>query len=88
MASASRSDQVRDFAESFGVLVKYSGGLALLALPALIIVLLFGGLMAVGRGTFSRGTNRRDREWARSVLAEPRYSGDEPIRRLAQAALC
>ena len=74
---------MREFAESFGVVVKATGGLALLvALPAIPVVLLFGGLMAVGRGTWGRGTINK--KWAREVLT---YETDETTLAVARDIL-
>ena len=61
---------MREVVESLAATLKATGGVALLFAPAAIPLLLFGGLVAAGRGYWGRGTESR--QWARSVLA----SGD------------
>ena len=68
---------MKQFFESFGVVVIQTGGLALLALYSLVPVLLvFGGLMAAGRGIWSKGTESKDVQWAEEVLT---YETDPQI---------
>ena len=79
---------MREFFESFGVLAKTTGGLSLLVLmPLAPVLLLFGGLMAVGRGCWSKGTESKRIQRARATLAAPRYPGDEFYRSIAEDVL-
>ena len=61
---------MKEVIESLAATFKFTGGVALLFVPAAVPLLLFGGLVAVGRGYWGRGTESR--QWARNVLA----SGD------------
>ena len=73
---------MKEFIESLAATIQVTGGLALLTLPVVLPLLLFGGLMAAGRGYWGRGTE--DRQWARDTLA---YSDDEEDLRLARKIL-
>ena len=51
---------MRETLESFGVAVARTGGLALIVLyPLIPFLLIYGGLMAAGRGIWGRGTETR-----------------------------
>ena len=73
---------MREAVESIAAALKFTGGVALLLAPAAIPLLLFGGLVAAGRGYWGRGTESR--QWARDTLA---YSDDEEERLLARKIL-
>ena len=74
---------MREVLESFGAIVVRTGGLALLVLyPLIPFLLLYAGLMAVGRGTWSKGTE--EKQWAKKVLF---YETDPITRAVAQDIL-
>ena len=73
---------MRELVESFAATIKATSGLALLALPAVFPLLLFGGLVAAGRGYWGRGTESR--QWASNTLAS---SNDDLDLALAQDIL-
>jgi hypothetical protein len=76
-------DQVREFAESLAAAIAQTGGLALIALyPLLPVLLLFGGLQAVGRGSWSKGTESK--KWAKEVLS---YETDPMVLAVARNIL-
>ena len=51
---------MRESLETFGVFVKLTGGLGLLLIyPLLPFLIFYGGLMMVGRGIWSRGTETK-----------------------------
>lgn len=76
---------MKQFLESFGVAVETTGGLALLAAYSLLpVILLYAGLMAVGRGLWSRGTESKRVKEAEAVLAGSRCPGDELARSIAE----
>ena len=73
---------MRELADSLAATLKATGGIALLLAPVAVPLLLFGGLMAVGRGYWGRGTE--DRQWARDTLL---ISDDEEELRIARKIL-
>ena len=76
---------MRDLAESLSAVVAQTGGLALLALyPLIPILLVFGGLMAAGRGIWSKGTESKDVAWAKEILT---YETDPMIIAVARDIL-
>ena len=58
---------MREVIESLAATFKATSGIALLFVPAAIPLLLFGGLVAAGRGYWGRGTETR--QWASDALA-------------------
>ena len=79
---------MKEALESYGVIVARTGGVALLvSFPIIPFILFFGGLMAVGRGIWGRGTESRHRSWAQKILAAPRTPGDEFYRSIAESTL-
>ena len=73
---------MKELVESLAATIKVTSGLALLTLPAAIPLLLFGGLIAAGRGYWGRGTETR--QWASNTLAS---SNDDLELALAQDIL-
>ena len=73
---------MREAVESIAAALKFTGGVALLLAPAAIPLLLFGGLVAAGRGYWGRGTESR--QWARDTLL---ISDNEEDLRLARRIL-
>ena len=69
---------MKEFLESFGVIVIKTGGVALLVIyPILPFFLAYAGLQAVGRSLWSSGTRRKRAKLAAEILATPRFDGDE-----------
>ena len=76
---------MKEFLESFGVIVVKTGGLALLvAYPLIPFLLAYAGLQAVGRSLWSSGTRRKRRELADEILSAPRFDGDEFYRDIVE----
>ena len=69
---------MKEFLDSFGVIVIKTGGVALLVIyPILPFLLAYAGLQAVGRSLWSSGTRRKRSKLAAEILAAPRFDGDE-----------
>ena len=69
---------MKEFLESFGVIVIKTGGVALLVIyPLLPFFLAYAGLQAVGRSLWSSGTRRKRARLAAEIRAIPRFDGDE-----------
>jgi hypothetical protein len=69
---------MKEFLESFGVIVIKTGGVALLVIyPILPFLVAYAGLQAVGRSLWSSGTRRRRSKLAAEILSAPRFDGDE-----------
>ena len=76
---------MKNFLQDFGAAVDQTGGLLLLvAFPMIPILLIFGGLQAVGRSYWGKGANAKSVEAAKAILAKPRYPGDDLEREIAQ----
>lgn len=76
---------MKEFLESFGVIVVKTGGLALLVVyPLIPVIILYAGLQAVGRSLWSAGTRRKRRAYYDKILAPPRRPGDEFYRESAR----
>ena len=85
MAPSARGDQVKEFFESFHVVVERTGGCALLAaLPFMLVAAAYGGLQSVGRSLWSRGTQIKADAWAREILDRPIDSVDPVVRKVAE----
>ena len=86
LAPYSRGGQVKEFSESFHVVVERTGGVALLAvLPCMVLGVAYKGLQAAGRSFWSSGT--RNRKLAREILDAPRHPDDELYRSIAESYL-
>ena len=79
---------MREVLEQFNAAVARTGGVALLVLyPLIPLLLVYGGLQAVGRSLWSAGTRRKRHAMARRILASPKRPGDEFYRDIAKRAL-
>ena len=69
---------MKEFLESFGVIVTKTGGVALLVVyPLIPFLIAYAGLQAVGRSLWSSGTRRRRRKLASGIMSAPRFAGDD-----------
>ena len=69
---------MKEFLESFGVIVIKTGGVALLVIyPLLPFLIAYAGLQAVGRSLWSSGTRRKRRRLASEIMSAPRFAGDD-----------
>ena len=76
---------MKEFFESFHVVVERTGGVALLAvLPCIALGVVYQGLQAAGRSFWSRGTESRHRKLACQILDAPRDPSDEFYRSIAE----
>lgn len=76
---------MKEFFESFHVVVERTGGVALLGvLPCIVLGVAYRGLQAAGRSFWSSGTETRNRRFAREILDAPRDPSDEFYRSIAE----
>ena len=76
---------MRQLLESISAAAVQTGGLALLvAYPLIPVLLLFGGLQAAGRGSWSKGTESEDVKWAKEILT---YETDPMVIAIARDIL-
>lgn len=79
---------MKEFLESFGVIVLKTGGVALLVVfPLIPFLMAYAGLQAVGRSLWSSGVRRKRRKLSKEILSAPRFDGDEFYRDIAKTTL-